>query len=429
MHTIKHINARQILDSRGNPTIEADVILTDGSIGRAAVPSGASTGSLEALEMRDNDSTIYDGKSVHIAVNNINKIISKALIGQSPFDQANIDQIMIDLDGTKNKSHLGANAILAVSLANAKAAAFSAKKPLYLYLAEMNNSVDAIRMPVPQMNIINGGEHADNSIDFQEFMIIPTGCGSFSDALRAGAEIFHALKKVLKQQGLNTAVGDEGGFAPNLSSNEAGVSILLEAIEKAGYIAGKDINLGMDVASTEFYSNGTYHLSAENKKLNSAEFIDYLEAWVDQYPIISIEDGLAEDDWSGWKTLTQRLAKKTQLTGDDLFVTNTEILQEGIDQQIANSILIKLNQIGSLTETLKAIQLAHQAGYTATISHRSGETEDTFIADLAVATGAGQIKTGSLCRSDRVAKYNQLLRIEQSLGIQAHYPGITAFKH
>ena len=429
MNTIKHINARQILDSRGNPTVEADVVLTDGSIGRASVPSGASTGSLEALEMRDNDSTIYGGKSVHIAVNNINKVIAKTLVGQSPFDQANIDKIMRDLDGTKNKSNLGANAILAVSLANAKAASLSSNKPLYLYLAELNNSVDTMKMPVPQMNIINGGEHADNSIDFQEFMIIPTGCHSFSDALRAGSEVFHALKKVLQQQGLNTAVGDEGGFAPNLESNEAGIGILLEAIENAGYKTGQDINIGMDVASTEFYNDGTYHLSADNKHLNSAEFIDYLESWVDQYPIISIEDGLAEDDWSGWKTLTQRLSKKTQLTGDDLFVTNTEIFQEGIDQQIANSILIKLNQIGSLSETLEAIQLAHQAGYTATISHRSGETEDTFIADLAVATGAGQIKTGSLCRSDRVAKYNQLLRIEQNLGINAHYPGITAFKH
>jgi len=426
MSTIQSIVAREILDSRGNPTLEADVTLSDGSFGRAAAPSGASTGSLEALELRDGDKGRYLGKGTQTAVNNANTVIADALLGKDALNQRAIDQIMLDLDGTHNKSKLGANAILAVSLAVSKAAAESKEVPLYQHYAELFGN-DRYTMPVPQMNVINGGEHADNSIDFQEFMILPTGLPSFSEALRAGAEIFHALKKVLHDQGLSTAVGDEGGFAPNLESNEAAVVILMEAIEKAGYVAGKDILIGLDVASTEFYSNGKYTLEAEGKSLNSKEFVDYLQAWVDKYPIITIEDGMAEDDWDGWADLTERVGAKVQLTGDDLFVTNTKILKKGIDKGVANSILIKFNQIGSLTETFDAIQMAHDAGYKATISHRSGETEDTTIADLAVATAAGQIKTGSLCRSDRVAKYNQLLRIEQELGDKAVYPGIKSF--
>ncbi|MFT5572144.1 MAG: enolase [Cryomorphaceae bacterium] len=426
MSIIQSISAREILDSRGNPTVEADVTLTDGSFGRAVAPSGASTGSLEALELRDGDNNRYLGKGVLQAVENANTTLAQALIGKDATDQRAIDQLMIDLDGTHNKSKLGANSILAVSLAVSKAAAQSKGVPLYVHYAQLFGN-DSYSMPVPQMNIINGGEHADNSIDFQEFMILPTGLPSFKEALRAGAEIFHSLKKVLHDQGLNTAVGDEGGFAPNLESNEAAVKIIMQAIAEAGYTAGKDIMIGLDVASTEFYSDGQYTLSAEGKSLNSAEFAEYLEAWVRKYPIITIEDGMAEDDWDGWADLTNKVGSDIQLTGDDLFVTNTEILQKGIDLGVANSILIKFNQIGSLTETMDAIQMAHDAGYKATISHRSGETEDTTIADLAVATAAGQIKTGSLCRSDRVAKYNQLLRIEEELGDLAVYPGIQSF--
>ena len=427
MSSIKSIIAREILDSRGNPTVEADVTLTDGSFGRAVAPSGASTGSLEALELRDGDKGRYLGKGVQKAVANVNGVIADALKGKDALDQRAIDQVMIDLDGTDNKSNLGANAILAASLATAKAAAVSKGVPLYAHFAALFGN-DTYAMPVPQMNIINGGEHADNSIDFQEFMILPTGLPSFKEALRAGAEVFHSLKKVLSEKGLNTAVGDEGGFAPNLESNEAAVGIIIQAIENAGYKAGEDIMIGLDVASTEFYSDGQYKLSAEGKSLNSAEFAEYLEAWVRKYPIITIEDGMAELDWDGWADLTNRVGKDIQLTGDDLFVTNTRILKEGIDKGVANSILIKFNQIGSLTETMDAIKMAHAAGYKATISHRSGETEDTTIADLAVATAAGQIKTGSLCRSDRVAKYNQLLRIEQELGDKAVYPGIKSFE-
>jgi enolase len=427
MSVIKSIFAREILDSRGNPTIEADIMLSDGSFGRAAAPSGASTGSLEALELRDGDKERYLGKGVRNAVNNVNTVISEALVGKDPQDQRSVDNLMNELDGTNNKSKLGANAILAVSLAVSKAAAASRGVPLYQHYAELFENSQYV-MPVPQMNIINGGEHADNSIDFQEFMILPTGFGSFSEALRAGTEIFHSLKTVLQERGLSTAVGDEGGFAPNLESNEAAVTILMEAITAAGYTPGKDIFIGLDVASTEFYSDGQYRLGAEDKLLNSKEFSEYLQAWVDKYPIITIEDGMAEDDWAGWADHTQRVGGKIQLTGDDLFVTNTEILQRGISEGVANSILIKFNQIGSLSETLDAIKMAQDAGYRATISHRSGETEDTTIADLAVGTGAGQIKTGSLCRSDRVAKYNQLLRIEQELGDRAVYPGLSALR-
>lgn len=426
MSSIKSIIAREILDSRGNPTVEADVTLDDGSFGRAVAPSGASTGSLEALELRDGDKGRYLGKGVTKAVENANGVIAQALIGKDALDQRAIDQAMIDLDGTENKSKLGANSILAVSLAVSKAAAVSKGVPLYEHFANLFGN-DTYSMPVPQMNIINGGEHADNSIDFQEFMILPTGLPSFKEALRAGAEVFHSLKKVLSEKGLNTAVGDEGGFAPNLESNEAAVGIIMQAIENAGYKPGEDIMIGLDVASTEFYEDGKYTLSAEGKSLNSAEFAEYLEAWVRKYPIITIEDGMAELDWDGWADLTNRVGSDIQLTGDDLFVTNTRIFKEGIEKGIANSILIKFNQIGSLTETMDAIKMAHDAGYKATISHRSGETEDVTIADLAVATAAGQIKTGSLCRSDRVAKYNQLLRIEQELGDKAIYPGMKSF--
>lgn len=428
MTQIKSITAREILDSRGNPTVEADVVLADGSIGRGVAPSGASTGTLEALELRDGDKKRYLGKGVQNAVNNVNTIIAPALAGKDAAAQREIDEAMIALDGTENKSSLGANAILAVSLGVSKAAAASKKIPVYQHYAQLFGN-DNYLMPVPQMNIINGGEHADNSIDFQEFMILPTGLPSFREALRAGAEVFHSLKRVLHEQGLNTAVGDEGGFAPNLPSNEAAVKILMQAIESAGYRPGEDILIGLDVASTEFYKDGQYTLEAEGKSLNSMEFVDYLSAWVDRYPIITIEDGMAEDDWDGWAALTKRVGSSIQLTGDDLFVTNTRILQQGIDRGVANSILIKFNQIGSLTETFDAIKMAHDAGYKATISHRSGETEDTTIADLAVATAAGQIKTGSLCRSDRVAKYNQLLRIEAELGADARYPGIDSFKN
>jgi enolase len=424
MSKIKSVIAREVLDSRGNPTIEADVLLSDGSFGRAVAPSGASTGSLEALELRDGDAR-YNGKGVRKAVENACGPIASALHGADALDQKNVDNIMLDLDGTENKSKLGANAILAVSLASSKAAAASAGLPLYRHYANLFDN-ELLTLPVPQMNIINGGEHADNSIDFQEFMILPAGFSSFSEALRAGTEIFHALKKVLQAQGLNTSVGDEGGFAPNLPSNEAACVILMEAIDMAGYQAGKEIVLGLDVASTEFYEDGYYRLDAEGLSLNSGDFAEYIENWVNKYPIRTIEDGMAEDDWDGWADLTNRIGGRVQLTGDDLFVTNTKILQKGIDLGIANSILIKFNQIGSLSETLDAIKMAQDAGYHATISHRSGETEDTTIADLAVATAAGQIKTGSLCRSDRVAKYNQLLRIEEELGMEAKYPGFSA---
>lgn len=420
--TITSVHAREIIDSRGNPTVEVDVTLADGSFGRAAVPSGASTGKREALELRDNDKARFGGKGVLIAVNNVNTVITEALVGQDASNQSAIDALMIALDGTENKAKLGANALLAVSMAVAHASAKAQGKPLYRYL-----QTDTLRMPVPMMNIINGGAHADNSVDMQEFMIVPVGAPSFKEAVRYGAQVFHELKKVLHDKKLNTAVGDEGGFAPDLSSNEEAISVILQAIESAGFEAGKDIMIALDCASSEFYQDGKYNLHAEGKSMTSAEFVDYLANWCDKYPIISIEDGMAEDDWAGWKLLTERLGKKVQLVGDDLFVTNSKILKEGIDKGIANSILIKVNQIGTLTETLDAIAMAKAAGYTAISSHRSGETEDTTIADLAVATGVGQIKTGSMSRSDRVAKYNQLLRIEEALGSEVIYPGLAAF--
>ncbi|MCG6976392.1 MAG: phosphopyruvate hydratase [Acidiferrobacterales bacterium] len=423
MPMITQVHAREILDSRGNPTVEADVTLESGAFGRASVPSGASTGEREAVELRDNDPRRYGGKGVSKAVQNVNIEVREALLGQDSRHQEKVDQIMIDLDGTENKSRLGANAILAVSLATARAAAAHADEPLYRHLGKGKEFL----MPVPMMNIINGGAHANNSVDLQEFMILPVGAPSFSEALRYGTEIFHSLKKVLRDKGLNTAVGDEGGFAPDLESNEAAIQVILQAIESAGYKPGQDIYLGIDAASSEFVKNGKYCLSAENAELTSAEFTDLLAGWVDQYPIITVEDGMGENDWDGWAGLTERLGKKVQLVGDDLFVTNTKILAQGIEKGIANSILIKVNQIGTLTETLAAISMAHDAGYTAVVSHRSGETEDTIIADIAVATGVGQIKTGSLSRSDRVAKYNQLLRIEEALGDAAPYPGMKAF--
>jgi len=423
MTAIVKIRGREIIDSRGNPTIEADVWIASGAMGRAVAPSGASTGSREALELRDGDASRYLGKGVLTAVANINGAINDTLVGMEVSGQTALDNAMLALDGTDNKGKLGANAILAVSLAAAKAAAIESGLPLYRYLG----GAAPLEMPVPMMNIINGGAHADNSVDLQEFMILPVGAPSFSEALRYGAEIFHALKAVLKAKGLNTAVGDEGGFAPDLSSNEEAIAVILEAIEKAGYKAGEDIFLGLDVASSEFYEDGLYNLASENRKLTSEEFADYLAAWVDKYPIISIEDGMDESDWDGWAILTDKLDNRVQLVGDDLFVTNTKILAEGISRNIANSILIKFNQIGTLTETLAAIEMAKRANYTAVISHRSGETEDATIADLAVATSAGQIKTGSMSRSDRIAKYNQLLRIEEELGEAAIYPGKNAF--
>ena len=423
MSKIKTIHAREIIDSRGNPTVEADVVLDSGHIGRAAVPSGASTGTLEAVELRDGDKSRYLGKGVQNAVNNVNTEIQNALSGMDCFQQQAIDQTMLDLDGTNNKGRLGANALLSVSLAVAQAAALAKQTPLYKYLHQGDEYI----MPVPMMNIINGGEHADNSVDMQEFMIVPTGAPSIRDAIRYGAEVFHALKSVLSKKGLNTAVGDEGGFAPDLKSNQEAVETILQAIEMAGFKIGEDIHLGLDVASTEFYENGKYELHSEGKSYDSQQFVDYLVDWVNQYPIITIEDGVAEDDWGGWKLLTEKIGGKVQLVGDDLFVTNTEILQKGIDLGVANSILIKVNQIGTLSETLAAIKMAHAANYTAVVSHRSGETEDVTIADLAVATGAGQIKTGSLSRSDRVAKYNQLIRIEEELGSAAKYPGMKAY--
>jgi enolase len=425
MTTITQIHAREILDSRGNPTLEAEVTLADGSFGRAAVPSGASTGTKEAVELRDGDKARYQGKGVRKAVENVNTAIASALHGFNAEDQEGLDRRMIDLDGTENKGRLGANALLAVSLANAHALAASKRVPLWKHLADTAES--RIELPLPMMNIINGGAHADNNVDFQEFMVLPVGFASFSEALRAGTEIFHALKSVLKGHGLNTAVGDEGGFAPDLRSNVEALDTILEAIGKAGYKAGEDVWLGLDVASSEFHENGKYHLAGENKRLSSEQFVDFLANWVAQYPIISIEDGMAEDDWAGWKLLTERIGNKVQLVGDDLFVTNPKIFKQGIESNTANAILIKVNQIGTLTETLEAIAMAHHAGYAAIVSHRSGETEDTTIADIAVATTATQIKTGSLCRSDRVAKYNQLLRIEQALGGNARYAGGKAF--
>ncbi len=424
MSNITKIHAREILDSRGNPTLEAEVTLESGAFGRAAVPSGASTGVREALELRDGDKSRYLGKGVTKAVNNVNTEISETLTGMDGQDQVALDNKMIELDGTATKERLGANALLAVSLAASHAAANENKEPLYVHLGS-----GSYTMPVPMMNIINGGEHADNSVDLQEFMILPVGAPSFKEALRYGAEVFHTLRSVLSAKGMNTAVGDEGGFAPDLSSNEEAIEVILEAIGKAGFKAGEDIYLGLDAASSEFYKDGVYNLASEGKKFTSNEFTDYLANWVDQYPIITIEDGLDEGDWEGWSYMTKQLGDKVQLVGDDLFVTNTSILKEGIDKNIANSILIKFNQIGTLTETLNAIKMAHDAGYTAVISHRSGETEDSTIADLCVATNAGQIKTGSLSRSDRIAKYNQLLRIEEALGADAVYAGKSAFKH
>jgi enolase len=423
MSTIADVHAREILDSRGNPTVEADVRLESGATGRAAVPSGASTGTREAIELRDGDAGRYLGKGVTRAVANVNGELRKLLVGRDARDQAGIDRAMIALDGTENKSRLGANALLAVSLAVARAAAADAGQPLYRYLHRGGDFV----LPVPMMNIINGGAHADNNVDLQEFMILPVGAPTFAEGLRCGAEVFHALKKVLGARKLGIAVGDEGGFAPDLPSNEAALEVIVEAIGKAGYRLGEEVALGLDCASSEFYRDGRYVLGSENRRLTAAEFVDVLAGWCQRYPIVTIEDGCAEGDWDGWQVLTERLGARVQLVGDDLFVTNTAILKEGIARGIANSILIKVNQIGTLTETLDAIATATAAGYSAVISHRSGETEDSFIADLAVATGTGQIKTGSLSRSDRVAKYNQLLRIEEALGEAARYPGRAAF--
>jgi enolase len=423
MSAIVDVVAREILDSRGNPTVEADVLLESGVMGRAAVPSGASTGTREAAELRDNDKQRYLGKGVLMAVENVNTEIAEAIIGLDAAEQAFIDQTMIDLDGTENKSRLGANAILAVSIAVAKAAAEEAGLPLYRYFG----GAARMEMPVPMMNIINGGAHATGGADIQEFMIIPVGSQSFREALRCGAEIFHNLKKILHHRGLSTTVGDEGGFAPSLGSNEAALKVIVEAIEAAGYVPGADVAIGIDAAASEFYKEGQYHLKADGLTLSSAQIIDLYATWVDKYPIISIEDGMSEHDWDGWKLLTDRLGKSVQIVGDDIFVTNTKILREGIRRGIANSILIKVNQIGTLTETFAAIEMAKRAGYTAVISHRSGETEDSTIADLAVATNALQIKTGSLSRSDRIAKYNQLLRIEEDLGDCASYPGREAY--
>ncbi|TNE77316.1 MAG: phosphopyruvate hydratase [Gammaproteobacteria bacterium] len=428
MTKIIDIRAYEVLDSRGNPTVEADVILEDGSIGTACAPSGASTGSREALELRDGDKSRYLGKGVLKAVENINTEIRSLLLGKDATQQRELDSLMIEADGTENKSKFGANAILAVSLAAAKAAAISRGIPLYAHIADINGTSGHYSMPVPMMNILNGGEHADNNVDIQEFMVQPVSAKSFAEALRMGAEIFHSLKKVLSGKGLNTAVGDEGGFAPNLSSNAEALAVIKEAVEAAGYTLGEDVTLALDCASSEFYKDGQYDLAGEGKVYSSQGFSDFLAELCDQYPIISIEDGQDESDWDGWKYQTEKLGNRVQLVGDDLFVTNTKILSKGIEMGVANSILIKFNQIGSLSETLDAIKMAKEAGYTAVISHRSGETEDTTIADLAVATAAGQIKTGSLCRSDRVAKYNRLLRIEAELGGLAPYRGRAEFK-
>jgi len=424
MTAIEGLRARQVIDSRGNPTVEAEVHVTGGFMGRAIVPSGASTGTREAIELRDGDKSRFGGKGVSRAVANVNGEIANALKGMDIDDLAAIDAAMIKLDGTENKSRLGANALLAVSLAAAHAGAAAAGKPLFEYLGKGKG----VTLPVPMMNIINGGAHADNSVDMQEFMIIPAGAPSFSEALRYGTEVFHTLKKVLHDRGLNTAVGDEGGFAPDLPSNEAAIQIIIEAIELAGFVPGKDVFIGLDAASSEFYKDGKYHLTAEGRAYTSEEMVDLLADWVSKYPILSIEDGMAEQDWAGWALLTERLKSKVQLVGDDVFVTNAKILREGIDKHIGNSILIKVNQIGTLTETLDTMRLAEENGYTNVVSHRSGETEDTTIADLAVATNAGQIKTGSMSRSDRMAKYNQLLRIEEALGSRATFPGVSVFR-
>ena len=423
MSSIVDVVAREILDSRGNPTVEADVLLESGVMGRAAVPSGASTGTREAIELRDGDKLRYQGKGVLHAVEHVNTEISEAIMGLDATEQSFIDKTLIDLDGTDNKSRLGANALLAVSMAVAKAAADECGLPLYRYFG----GAGAMQMPVPMMNIINGGAHANNSLDMQEFMIVPVGAQSFRDALRCGAEVFHALKGLLQQRGMPTTVGDEGGFAPNLPSHEAALQLCMEAIDKAGYQAGQDVLLALDCAASEFYKDGRYMLGSEGLQLSSGQFTDYLAALADKYPLISIEDGMAENDWDGWKILTERLGGKIQLVGDDIFVTNTNILREGIAEGVANSVLIKVNQIGTLTETFAAIEMAKRAGYTAVISHRSGETEDTIIADIAVGANTLQIKTGSLSRSDRIAKYNQLLRIEEDLGDTAGYPGKDAF--
>ncbi len=424
MSAIVDIVGREVLDSRGNPTVECDVLLESGIMGRAAVPSGASTGSREAIELRDGDAKRYGGKGVLKAVEHINTEISEAVLGLDASEQAFLDKTLLELDGTENKSRLGANAMLAVSMAVARAAAEESGLPLYRYFGGMNGC----QLPVPMMNVINGGAHANNSLDLQEFMIIPVGAPSFREALRWGAEVFHALKKIIDGKGMSTAVGDEGGFAPSVENHEAAIQLILQAIEAAGYTAGEQIAIGLDCAASEFFKDGQYVLEGEGGlKLGAQQWTDMLATWVDKYPIISIEDGMAEGDWDGWKTLTERLGDKVQLVGDDLFVTNTKILKEGIDKHIANSILIKINQIGTLTETFAAIEMAKRAGYTAVISHRSGETEDSTIADIAVGTNAGQIKTGSLSRSDRMAKYNQLLRIEEDLGDMAQYPGRAAF--
>ena len=423
MSAIVDIIAREILDSRGNPTVEADVLLESGVMGRAAVPSGASTGSREAIELRDGDGSRYLGKGVMRAVENVNTEISEALIGLDAQEQAFIDKTLIDLDGTDNKARLGANALLAVSMAVAKAAAEESGLPLYRYFG----GAGQMSLPVPMMNIINGGEHANNSLDIQEFMIMPVGAESFREALRCGPEIFHGLKKLLDKNGHSTAVGDEGGFAPNLGSHAEALEVIMQAIQNAGYVPGKDVLLALDCAASEFYKDGKYHLSGEGLQLSSAQFVDYLATLCDKFPIVSIEDGMSEADWDGWKLLTDRLGKKVQIVGDDVFVTNTRIFKEGIQKGIGNSILIKINQIGTLSETFAAIEMAKRAGYTAVISHRSGETEDSTIADIAVGLNAGQIKTGSLSRSDRIAKYNQLLRIEEDLGDTATYPGREAF--
>lgn len=423
MTAIVDILAREILDSRGNPTVEAEVVTEEGTLGRAAVPSGASTGTREAMELRDKDPSRYQGKGVLKAVAHVNTEIYEALVGLDVAEQALIDRTLVELDGTDNKSRLGANAILAVSLACAKAAAEESGLPLYRYLG----GACAVQLPVPMMNVINGGAHANNGLDMQEFMILPLGAPSFREALRYGAEVFHALKRLIDARGLPTTVGDEGGFAPRLPNNEAGLGLIMEAIEQAGYRPGEQIAIGLDCASSEFYKDGRYHLKAEGRSLDAQQFTDYLAAWVAKYPLVTIEDGMAEGDWPGWSILTERLGRTTQLVGDDIFVTNTRILQEGIRQGIANSVLIKINQIGSLTETFAAIEMAKRAGYTSVISHRSGETEDTVIADIAVASQVGQIKTGSLSRSDRLAKYNQLLRIEEELGSVAQYGGRDIF--
>ena len=423
MSAIVDIVGREILDSRGNPTVECDVLLESGTMGRAAVPSGASTGSREAIELRDGDPKRYLGKGVLKAVEHINTEISESILGLDATEQAFLDKTLIDLDGTDNKARLGANATLAVSMAVARAAAEESGLPLYRYFGGMGS----MQMPVPMMNVVNGGVHANNNLVLQELMIIPVGAPNFREAVRYGAEVFHALKKIISDKGMSIAVGDEGGFAPNVPSHEAAIQMILDAIDKAGYTAGEQIALGLDCASSEFYKDGQYHLEGEGMILTSTQWTDMMASWVDKYPIISIEDGMAEGDWDGWKNLTEKLGHKVQLVGDDLFVTNTKILKEGIDKKIANSILIKINQIGTLTETFAAIEMAKRAGYTAVISHRSGETEDSTIADIAVGTNAGQIKTGSLSRSDRMAKYNQLLRIEEDLGNVASYPGRTAF--